>query len=200
MDLLEILPDDIKIEGDATVYGEGSVSVGDGLRVQYTISSPLTIQIDEALTFKSNEIDSITYDDLDEDQRDQIINDLGEVSAKFNFINHIPIGGHFKYYMAIDSTELYSDDITDPSTKIVIQADIDPAVKGPDNYVQSAVTSEWSQEFTDEQREIFNYPTIYTRQELTIMSTDGEVKIRQDDSIEIEAILDFKVTVNSESD
>jgi hypothetical protein len=102
--------------------------------------------------------------------------------------------------MAIDSTELYSDDITDPSTKIVIQADIDPAVKGPDNYVQSAVTSEWNQEFTDEQREIFNYPTIYTRQELTIMSTDGEVKIRQDDSIEIEAILDFKVTVNSESD
>ena len=200
VDLLEILPDDIKIEGDATVYGEGSVSVGDGLRVQYTISSPLTIQIDEALTFKSNEIDSITYDDLDEDQRDQIINDLGEVSAKFNFINHIPIGGHFKYYMAIDSTELYSDDITDPSTKIVIQADIDPAVKGPDNYVQSAVTSEWNQEFTDEQREIFNYPTIYTRQELTIMSTDGEVKIRQDDSIEIEAILDFKVTVNSESD
>jgi hypothetical protein len=200
VDLLAILPDDIQISGDAIVFGEGSVSVGDGLRAHYTVSSPLTIQIDESLTFKSTEIDSITYDDLDEDQRDQIVNDLADVSAKFNFINHIPIGGSFKYYMAIDSTELYSDDITDPSTKIVIEADIDPALKGPDDYVQSAVVSHWDQQFTDQQLDIFNYPTIYTRQEITILSTDGEVKIRQDDSIEIEAILDFKVTINSESD
>ncbi|MBN1408283.1 MAG: hypothetical protein JW956_10860 [Calditrichaceae bacterium] len=200
VDLLEILPDDIKIAGNATVFGEGSVSVGDGLRARYTISSPLTIQIDEALTFKSNEIDSITYDDLDEEQRDQIVNDLADVSAMFNFINHIPIGGQLKYYMAIDSTDLYSDDIAEPSTKIVIEANIGPAIKGADGYVQAAVLSEWNQEFTDEQLEIFNYPTIYTRQELTILSTDGEVKIRQDDSIEIEAILDFKITVDIESD
>lgn len=200
VDLLAILPDNISIEGNATVSGNGSVSVGDGLRVQYIVSSPLTIQIDEALTFKSTEIDSITYDDLDEDQRDQIVNDLADVSAKFNFINHIPVGGSFKYYMAIDSMELYSPNITDPSTKIVIDADIDPAVKGPDNYAQSSVVSHSDQQFTDEQLDIFNYPTIYTRQEITILNTDGEVKIRQDDSIEIEAILDFKVTVNSESD
>ncbi|MEJ2543649.1 MAG: hypothetical protein P8Y99_06245 [Calditrichaceae bacterium] len=200
VDLLAILPDDISIEGNATVFGEGSVSVGDGLRVQYTISSPLTIQIDNALTFNSTEIDSITLDDLGEDERDQIVNDLADVSAKFNFVNHVPVGGSFKYYMAIDSTELYSDDITNPSTKIIIEASIDPAIKGSDNYVQSAVTSEWNHEFTDEQLDIFNYPTIYTRQVLTILSTDGEVKIRQDDSIEIEAILDFKATVNSESD
>ena len=152
------------------------------------------------MTFNSNEIDSITYDDLDEDQRDKIVNDLADVSAKFFFVNHIPISGSFKYYMAVDSTELYSDEIANPSKKIVIEADIDPGLKGPDGYVQSAVVSEWNQEFTDQQLEIFNYPTIYTRQELTILSTDGEVKIRQDDSIEIEAILDFKITVNSESD
>ena len=199
VDLLEILPDEITIRGSAILHGEGSVSVGDGLRVEYNVSSPLNLEIGEPLTFDS-EIDSITYDDLDEDQRDQIINDLSNVKTKFNFINHVPIGASFKYYMAVDSTELYDNAIPDPSRKIVLETEIEPGLVGPNGYVQTAVSSTWEKEITDQQREIFNYPTIYVRQELTIPATNGVIKIRQDDSIEIEAILDFQVTINSESD
>ena len=159
----------------------------------------MTIDISESLTFDSD-IDSITYDDLDEDQRDQIVNDLAEVYAKFNFINYVPLGASLKYYMAVDSTDLFSDEISEPSRKILFEADIDAGVKGPNGYVQTAVESVWDQELTDEQLEIFNNPTIYVRQELTINSTDGEVKIRQDDSIEIEAILEFKFTIKPEGD
>ncbi|MEJ2055141.1 MAG: hypothetical protein P8X42_14590 [Calditrichaceae bacterium] len=199
VDLLAILPDSIKIGGEAFVFGDGSVSVGDGLRVQYNITSPLTIDIGESLTFDS-EIDSITYDDIGEDERDKIVNDLADVSVVFNFNNHVPIGGNLKYYMATDSMELYSDTITDSSRKIVIEADIGAGVKGSDGFVQNTVHSAWQDQLTDRQLDIFNYPTIYTRQEIMIHSTDGEVKIRQSDSIEIEAIMDFKITINSESD
>lgn len=200
VDLLAILPNEITVDGGAVLYGEGGVSVGDGLRVQYQISSPLTINISESLTFDS-EIDSITYDDLDEDQRDQIVNDMADVDATFNFINHVPIGASLKYYMAVDSTDLFSDVITDPSRKIIFEADIDAGIKNPTTgFVQTAVESSWDQQLTDEQLEIFNFPTIYTRQELIIGSTDGEVKIRQDDSIEIEAILEFKITIKPEGD
>ena len=199
VDMLAILPDEIIIDGSATLSGEGGVSLGDGLRVLYHVISPLTIDISESLTFDSD-IDSITYDDLDEDQRDQIVNDLAEVYAKFNFINYVPLGASLKYYMAVDSTDLFSDEISEPSRKILFEADIDAGVKGPNGYVQTAVESVWDQELTDEQLEIFNNPTIYVRQELTINSTDGEVKIRQDDSIEIEAILEFKFTIKPEGD
>ena len=200
VDLLEILPTEISISGDAKVFGEGSVSVDDGLRVLYKLESPLNFEISQPVYFDVA-IDSITNDDLDQDTRDKLVNDVANVNTSFIFINHTPIGASVKYYIAADSMMLYNDEIPDSSKKIILETDISAGLTGSDGYVTNPNTeNSLDIHLTDTQLDIFNFSPLYTRQELILKPTDGFVKVRQTDRIDIEAVMDAEFTVNSQDE
>lgn len=199
VDLLEILPNEIEFSGKAKIYGQGGVSVNDGLRLVYHLESPLNFQISNPI-FYSAAVDSITDDDLSEDQRDQIVNDVSSVSAQFTLMNGTPLGFSVKYYMAADSLLLYDEAIADSSQKIIFQAQVNPGNTGANGYVDTPVQSQVSIALSEKQLNIFNYSPLYTRQEFIINPTEGLVKVRQSDQLTVDAVLRMKILLNSKSD
>jgi hypothetical protein len=199
VDLLEILPNEIEFSGNAKIYGQGGVSINDGLRLVYHLESPLNFQISNPI-FYSAAVDSITDDDLSEDQRDQIVNDVSNVSAQFTLTNGTPLGFSVKYYLATDSLLLFDEAIVDSSQKIIFQAQVNPGNTGANGYVDTPVQSHVPIALTEKQLNIFNYSPLYTRQEFIITPTEGLVKVRQSDQLTVDAVLKVKILVNSKSD
>ena len=96
---------------------------------------------------------------------------------------------------------LYNDEIPDSSKKIILETDISAGLTGSDGYVTNPNTeNSLDIHLTDTQLDIFNFSPLYTRQELILKPTDGFVKVRQTDRIDIEAVMDAEFTVNSQDE
>ncbi len=202
VDLLEILPTRIKVYGQAALNSEGSVSVNQGMRMEYTVSSPLSFEINTAITQES-EIDSLTTDDLDEDTQDMLSNDITEAFAQVNLTNGLPVGVEFYLYLAVDSTDMDPDIIADSSRKIVVSGDIKAGEKGLDGYVETPVESSIEVELSHDQLQIFSKVPLYMKQKIILQpTTDPETtniaRFRQTDEIEVDAMIRVKYIMNNQ--
>ncbi len=197
VDLIEILPTEMKVSGRASIAGEGSISAGEGIRAVYKIKSPLSINISEPLIYET-EVDSLTDEDLDEDEREQIRDDLSKVRAHLQFNNGIALGAGITLYLATDPNDLYNKSITDSSRKVIIKADIMPAQPGNNGYVETSQPSDVFLNLSDRQLDIFQFSPLYMRQVLELKPTDGTVRFRQSDKIEIDGSIEVKMIMNNE--
>ncbi len=200
VDLLEIFPTSIRISGEAFIEGEGAVSSGDGLRVLYDIESPLTLNIINTITYET-EIDSIKKADIDEEDRERLTEDMHHATTRLLLRNEVPIGAAVRFYMATDSTLLFTDSISDSTKKIILEANVDAGRVGSAGYVDNPTESTVTISLTEKQLQIFkDYQPLYTRQVVEVKPTNGSVRIRKTDQIEFEALVSVKFRINPEDD
>ncbi len=195
VDLMAILPTRITVSGNATIEGEGSIKVNDGIRSKFLIVSPLSYRVTNPIVFKSD-VDSIKKEDIDQDTRDRIADDMSELSLHLLLTNGTPISAEVKLILAADSTQLATETIADSSRKIVITAPIQGGQVDAAGYVQSPTQNEIVVNLTHNQAQLFKKSPIYLQQTVTLLPTGQQkVAIRTSDQIKLDAYLDLKFRV-----
>jgi len=197
VDLLEILPSKIRVSGQADIEGHGSVSVGQGTRVSFKIESPLTIQLKNPLQKKS-EVDSIRKDDLGDEDRQLLSEDIQDAYAQFTLSNGIPIGAKVTLYMATDSTQLDNNVIADSSRKWIIEGMVSAGKTDAGGFVSEKTISEITISLSKEKLQLLSHSPIYVRQVVEILPTAGVVRFRQNDELNIGALVKIKYTMNKQ--
>ncbi len=199
VDLLAILPTKIKFYGQATISGHGSVSANDGLRARFTVSSPLSIDLQDSISQETS-VDSLTSDDLDPDTQDMLTNEVKSAYAQLTMHNALPIGAEVYFYMATDSLQLQSDFIADSTQKMVIHGIVSAAETNASGYVSQATSSVIEVNLTPRQLELFGKPPLYLKQKFIILPTQGTIRFRQEDKIGIDAMVRVQYTMNKKED
>ena len=196
IDLMGILPTSIRLNATAFVNGEGSVSVGQAVRGDYQFYSPLFIRINEPSILKSD----ITREEINEDDRERIKNNLKSSSFFIDLLNGLPIGAEASIYISTDSTTLFDDDFIDDSTKFSISdKQLLAGQVGPDGYVDEPFTSQISHDLTPDQLRIFySHAVLYFGSKIILNKTNGLVKIRLNDEISLQGAIRFQYRMNAD--
>jgi hypothetical protein len=197
IDLMGILPTNIRLDATAFVDGEGTVTVGQTVSGDYQIYSPLFLRIDEPSILKSD----ITREEIDENDRENIKNNLKSSSFFIDLLNGLPVGAEASIYISTDSTTLFDDNFIDDSTRFSISdKQMLAGQVGPDGYVDEPSTNKISQELTDDQLRVFyNNSILYFGTKLTLYKTDGLVKFRLKDEISLQGDFRFQYQMNNDS-
>ncbi len=197
VDLIAILPTKLKFYGTGTVGGQGSIEVNQGVRALFTIESPLSIDLANAIV-QEMEVDTLDENDIDEDTRKTLTQDIQEAAAELVLNNGLPIGAEVIMYLGRNRAQLDEDQITASDSMLIFQGIVEAGQTGTDGYVNQAVESTVSMELSETDLQIFNYIPLYLKQKVVIAPTNGTVRIRQDDKIGIKARIRVKYTVNPE--
>lgn len=196
VDLMAILPKSIRLDATAIVDGEGSVEVGQTVRADYQIYSPLFLRIAEKSYLESE----ITEEKLDEDVRDKIENNIKNAAVYFQVINGLPVGSSASIYVANDSTDLFVDQVADSTTKFIISDITVPAAQVDINgYVEDETENDVQIELTETQLQIFSQnETVYIGTKVVLNETSGLVKFRLKDKITTFGNFKFDFLMNKE--
>ena len=198
IDLFSILPEKIAISGQATIEGQGTVELGQGVRALYSVDSPLFFKLENPIEYES-ETDSIKKDDIDQDVRDRLADDWHQGEFHLILRNGTPFATNFSFILADDSTQVNSTTITDSTKKIVINANIERGQIGADGYVESPTENEVVIKLGEQQMQLFQKSPIYFKQKATILPTgDTKVKVRTSDMIEVDGYIQTNFTVRFE--
>ncbi len=199
VDLLEIMPDKIIVRGNGYVLGEGSVSLGDAVKLIYKVVSPLTVMLNDTLN-TALDIETITEEDIDKDTQKKITEELLQVSMNVDLTNSLPIGVKALVILAVDSTQLYSTTIYDSSKKIVINEVVGAGIVDGGGFVGTPARQYITVPLSKTQLQIFNSLPIYIRQVYKVPPTDKNVSFRQNDGVEIDGKISFKLLVDNKEE
>lgn len=101
-DLISMVPDRIRIEGEALIWGQGRVYSTDALRGDLKITIPLVFEV---------EADTVEFDprdfDIPEDVRDEIESAAREVVFHGRLVTDFDLTGAFNIYFGADSAGTY---------------------------------------------------------------------------------------------
>ncbi len=198
VDLVAIMPTEIIVTGKALIAGEGSIRTSDKVWIDYTIDSPFTIEIDEPLIYL-NETETIGDKDLSAEKRNKISENFTEVSLKILSQNAMPIGTDFVFYMSTDSTNLFTDVITDSSEKIILASQIIAASTNEEGFVDKKQAGEHVFKLNKKQIAIFEQSPLYYGVKVSIGATAKAIRFRPSDQLSFETVLDFDVIMGPDS-
>jgi hypothetical protein len=196
VDLLAILPTEISISGVAGISGAGKVEAGMGVRVISDVTSPLSIEIKEPITFES-EVDTMLKDDIDQEIRNALAEDAHHASAEITLRNGLPVSAEVKLIMAASRPALFTNTIPDSSAKFVISGLVNPGSVDASGYVNQESSSVISLDLSSEELDIFLQDIIYVRQLVTINPTQGHVRFRQTDKIAVDGVIKTSIRMNT---
>ncbi|WP_457565661.1 hypothetical protein, partial [Caldithrix abyssi] len=198
VDLFALLPKEVEISGQATIEGQGTIAIGQGVRTVFSVETPLFFKLLNPIIYESD-LDSIKKNDIDQDVRDRLAEDVHEGTFNLIIKNGTPLATNFVLVLADDSLEVNSTTISDSTRKIVITADIQRGVIGDDGYVSSPTASEVTIRLTEQQMQLFQKSPIYLKQKATILPTgETKIKLRTSDMIELDAFVQLNFTVRFE--
>ena len=195
VDLISILPTDIRMEPEAWIDGEGSVEVGQTVQADYQIYSPLFLRIAEPSSIRTD----VLEEKINADVRDQIEHKVKTSFFLMNFENGLPISSQAVVYVASDSTKLFDDTIPDDSTKFTI-SDLEIAAGhiGEDDYVDIPESGQLRIELTEERRKLFySNELVYIGTKVILDDTgDQLVKFRPEDELKVLGFFKFNFLMN----
>ncbi len=200
VDLMAIFPTLIEMEGNAFIVNRsGSVALSDAIWSDYSIESPLKVEIDSAI-FVEMDTDSIASDDLDDDFRESITEDFSDVLININTDNGLPLGAVFKFFLAADSTDIFNENIVDSTLKVIISADLVPGITDQNGLVTQSVPEVIQLSLSQQQLQIFNSKPIYYGAKIKINENDNPVTFRKNDLLKYDGFIDIKVRVNTDDE
>jgi hypothetical protein len=195
VDLLEILPTEIKITAKAAIDGEGSAAIEDGVRLFFELVSPLTLQITAPLKYAA-EMERLTDDELGEDVREKLAEDLLDVKLSLLVDNGLPLAANVALLLATDSTLLDTAQTAAESERITVGAAIEAAEITEEGFVVSPQKSTVEISLNKQQLQIFNTAPLYLKQFVTIPASPQKIRFSQKDKIKIDGKLSFKTLMN----
>jgi hypothetical protein len=196
IDLVSILPNRILFEATALVDGDGRVETGQTVWARFQIHSPLFLRI----AAQSFLLSDISEEKLDTDVRENIEKNIKNARIFFDVFNGLPVGSSASIYVATDSTDLYSEQIPDSSSKFIISGiDVPAANVGLDGYVLTPVSNQIEVNLTQQQLDLFSQNEIvYFGTKTFLDETNGLVKFRLRDKISTNGYFRFEFLMNND--
>ncbi|RMH64629.1 MAG: hypothetical protein D6677_04380 [Calditrichaeota bacterium] len=197
VDLMAIMPTDIRVSGNISVNGQGSLAARDAFWAAYRIESPLSIRIDKPVTVETDK-SILTESDLDAETRDRITHDLVNVQLNLDIENGWPVGAQVAYIMAVDSNFVYDSTVTDARLKLVVPLTLPAGETDADGYVTRAGVTQNSIALDSTQLKIFEKMPLYIGTQVKIDATSGKIILRKHDAVTLSGnvIIDTKVDPN----
>jgi hypothetical protein len=183
VDLMGILPSDVRIDATAYVEGAGQIRIDQQVWGDYEISSPLYLRLADTV-YVHSDADSMR---VDEDVRKNIEERLESAVASMDAFNGLPISARAAVYVSTDSADLFDETIADSSVKFIISdIGLQAGTIGADGYVQTPVKDKILVPMTEQQLNLFTLDTLlYIGSKISIDKTDGLVKFKPSDQIKI---------------
>jgi len=195
VDLLEILPSVIRMEGQGFIEGDGTVSLNQGVWANYEIYSPFYLWIREQ-SFVTSEIETVN---LEDDVRENIEKNVEQAIVFFDIYNGLPIGASASLYVSVDSTALFDDEIPDSTKKFVIDnVIITGGELDLDGYVQTAWTGDETRKLDQQKIQVLTNDPVYIGTRITLDETEGLVKFRPNDMISVNGFFQIKFLMNND--
>jgi hypothetical protein len=194
VDFMAFLPTDIKLWGQADLAGEGYVNLNHAVWAIYQIYSPLFIEIPEDI-FATSDISTIeTGDDIQDE-----IDNLNYAILQMEVENGLPVGADLAVHISTDSLDLYSDAISNPTEKIIIDGIVTPAAEVDESgYVFEPIFYKNNEiRLTEDQMKIFKNKILYMGSKVRIGRTNGVVKFRTSDIIQSKGLIKVNYQMNS---
>lgn len=202
VNLLNILPTDIKGVGSVRYQGNANVHVGDQIRASYKFSTPFAMNIVESKPFKFDP-DTLFDKDIDTDVRDALGDEIQEAHLNVRALNHSPIGGSVEIYFSNDPLHQDIYDTTayfNPQKEFVkkiqlAMAPVDPAT----GFVNQSVESQIQFALNKRELTIFQNPPVRFGFILKLQPTNGVVRLRGTDFIEVSGKVGVSVLFRDKS-
>lgn len=195
-ELVNMLPTDITVWGEAQVAGRVNIREGDGIFGKYQFIAPMEIRIPQPVVLQSD-LNVLDNNDISEDLQKEIREErVNQLDLLTKITNHLPVGGTF--YLVFDRQESRLDTL---QAELIIRLDaFQAAPVNQDGLVVNPVSREQQIELTNDQIQLFASPPVYWKYLLMIDPTDstknqGFVKILKDYSSSIEGLLEFQLRV-----
>lgn len=194
VDLMEILPTEIRFSGSAYVEGEGNISTNESFWSVFSMNMPLSFEIPDPIIMTGDK-QEITDEDIDPDMAEKIRNDVTDVLFHGEFGNHLPVGIAVQVHVAKNADSLYTDTIRDSSYKFIIDNIRVPAAPVDANGMTTdEVIRVVDFELTKKNIELLGSPPYYVGYKYQIDSTASTVYFKTDDYISTKGY--FRISVN----
>jgi hypothetical protein len=195
IDLMEILPTDLKMHGKALTAGEGSIAVGDQVTATYAINSPLAFSVAQITGFDSE----VTHQEMDQDLRDNIRNNVEQGRLVFRVENGFPIGTRILLVVAEDSNAVFNEALWDTASTLVLdETNIQSGERDARGYVIAPTFNTITYDLTHDQLRIFDNPEVYMGTRVKLNQTPGLIRFNQQDYIKVTGEMEFKLLVNGD--
>ncbi len=191
VDLMAILPTSIKIRGSGKVSGDGSIDIKDALWMNYTVESPLSIQIDTPIEINSD-VSQLTTADIDSATQDRITNDVSTVTLQLNSSNGLPLESEVVFSISSDSTLLFSEGEKVITEKLTLNA----GTQGTNGLVVSPADNSTKLELTQQQLQLFNTLPLYYKTRATLKDSPNKLIFRSRDKLTVNGSIDINFQVD----
>jgi hypothetical protein len=195
-ELMAILPTDIVMYGNATILGEGTVSIFDSVWADYEITSPFNILVDSIPDFNSN---METFDKIDSDIKEAIENQFQFANLEFNYDNGLPLDANVILIFAKDTTDFFELDTADTNKLIINDFKINSGTIGSNGFVESPFTGQVSASLSEKQVKILSADTLFFGTKFQFPEVNKEIKFSSTDEFIATGTLKFKVYMNPEN-
>ncbi len=183
--LIGIFPEVVRIEGEATVWGRGTISVDDSLHGDLEMIVPLVFEV-RADTFTTTP----RMSDIDKGVRDGIEEGIEESRFSGHVITTAPLSGGVRLFMGADSATVYSEPLLVlPGDGYSIDFDGTEQTQDGD--------PEFEIDLGEDELEVFMRDHLWFGLEMRLDSSDGGVTLRPDDAVRIEGKIEVVRRVGS---
>lgn len=191
-DFISIVPKFLQVAGTAKLGDEswtGTVTRDDFVSGTVTIRAPL------AVSFPTQTVESDPEElDIDEDVRNDIVENLSNGSFFMKIQNHLPLGTSIEFVFANSEAELFDNPILQVGPVRAENGIVDDT-----GYVQEARVSEITIDLDEAQMQTFLETPLFGGVRLQVDGTNGQtVKVLDSDSIKIQSYSRVKVRVNQD--
>jgi hypothetical protein len=180
-DFLSPIPTEFEVSGAVTLGGEGvrgTLRAGDFIVAKVSFTSPMEFVLNESTVATDPERTEIDQSDID-----KITDHVNELRLTYNIANALPVGAGVRLLIDPDSTHLTPD-----SADLIIELAEVPAGPVTGGLVTgTSQTGERQVVLSNADVRILENPELFIATELTLMASDGTVRVTGDNYIHITA-------------
>lgn len=191
-DFISIVPKYLRVFGQVKLGNEswvGTVSRDDYINGTVTLRAPL------ALSFPAQSVESDPTElEIDQDVREDIVENLANGSFFVKIRNHLPLGASVEFVFGNSEAELFDNPILQ-----VGPVRVDGGVVDGSGFVQQERVSEITIDLTEAQMQTFLETPLFAGVRLQVDGTNGQtVKVLDSDSIQIQSYSRVELRVNQD--
>jgi hypothetical protein len=183
--LVGIFPEVLRIEGEATVSGRGTISIEDSLNGDLEMIIPLVFEV-RADTFTTTP----RFSEIDKGVREGIEDDVRESRFSGRVITGAPLSGGVRMFMGADSATVYSEPL------LVLPQD-GYSIDFDGTEQEQGNNPGFEIDLGEDDLEVFTRDYLWCGLEIRLDPSDARVIVRPDDAVRIEGRVEVVRRVGS---
>ncbi|HQU73590.1 MAG TPA: hypothetical protein PLG66_14900 [Calditrichia bacterium] len=197
VEMLNILPTDIKFRGEVGLSGEASVSIGNRIWADYVFDTPLRARLEGITPFEAD-LKTLDEDNLVDVVQESADENILGVALTFELTNQTPLGGELVFALTSDpaDTNLFDAPI-DTALGFTRSLTLTPAPSDPTSgFVTTPRVETVNLGLSRREIRFFTTPPLFYSLQLRVADTDGQVAIRSFDFVETSGNIELRLRVD----